>query len=239
MSFALSRDRIFNVSATGVFGFLVSAAKILYFFIQLRLAPMIRSTSSETLAILAIPSTSASVNFGLLITAAAIILFGSRIRMARISREPFEAAFSRSGKVILESLCMRLSRSSPSSSSAERASSVAPASMSGSSVSSAAVAVSAGKTPRPAKNSLVASGTSDRARNADSTGFGIRLSVDSAVWRISVSPSSSRSMRMLSCSCARGASPPWAASSRTSRSTSPRLKKSNRGLMLIAPTDSP
>ena len=52
---------------------------------------MVRSTSSETLAMRAMPAISVSVIFGLLRTAAVTIRLGSRIRMARSSRVPFIA----------------------------------------------------------------------------------------------------------------------------------------------------
>ena len=71
---------------------------------------------------------------------------------------------------------------------------------------------------------------SERARKLLSAASGILEIVSSAVLRITSSESSSSSTRIDNCSSALGASAPCAARSRTSLGTSPRLKKSSRGV---------
>ena len=86
--------------AAGVFGFFTSAAATASLRIHDRFIEIVRSTSSETLAMRANASTSVWASLGLLSTAAAIIRLGSRTSTARCSREPFIASLRRCGTVI-------------------------------------------------------------------------------------------------------------------------------------------
>ena len=79
----------------GVFGFLHQPERDAVVLHPGPVRAMIRSTSSDTLAIFANASTSDSLTFGLLKTAAATIRFESRISWARCSRVPFVASFKR------------------------------------------------------------------------------------------------------------------------------------------------
>ncbi len=82
------------------------------------------------------------------------------------------------------------------------------------------------------KNSRSSVGTSERAMKPASSSAGRIDSVCSAVSRISVSASRrSASSGWPSCSSGRGAMAPCAASSLTSRATSPRRKKSSSGVL--------
>ena len=90
-----SLGRRVNETPSGVLEFFASADTIEYFLSQTRVWPMMRRMSSDTLAIFAMLSTSASLIFGLLRTATATTLFGSRTRIARSSRVPFMARASR------------------------------------------------------------------------------------------------------------------------------------------------
>ena len=172
--------------------------------------------------------------FGLLRTETDTSLFGSRIKMARSSLDPFIAAFMRSATPSSASRAVVLWRSAsscPSSAGCRfrppRRRFRPPLSTSGSSLASPPAI---GSTPRPRKKSLKPSETSDLPRNVASESVGIAASVASAAPRTSGSPSSVSIASSAICSCARGASAPRAARRRTSLATSPRLKKSRRGL---------
>ena len=187
--------------------------------------PMIRSTSSDTFAIRAKLSISGSLTFGLLSTDGADHL----VRIANQDRALLARALHRRLQPLREVHRRELLRA--------RDARPRPRPRPDASISvdrAARRPRSAGSRPgrcRGRRRTRAGRPARPTARETSrSASTGIRFSVSSAVSRISRSGSSSSSTRIASCSCARGASVPCAASRRTSRSTSPRLKKSRSGV---------
>ncbi len=187
---------------------------------------MTRSTSSATLAILANCSTSLSVSFGLLSTAAATSRLGSRTSTERCSRVPRVASFMRSMMLSVDSALGSAVSASPSA----RPSGDPSASAVSIKGASASATTPPGVKPRAVKYCRISPGTSARPMKASTAGRGSRSMVCAAAPATSGSLSSFRMSSSASWSSARGANAPCAASSRTSRATSPRRKKSTSGV---------